>query len=31
MGHIDTDMITRIYGKWIPEDADMGYKLKGSY
>ena len=29
MGHVDTEMITRNYGKWIPDpDAKGGYTLK---
>ena len=32
MGHITTEMITKIYGKWIPSSDDkLGYKLKGNY
>lgn len=32
MGHVDTEMITRVYARWIPqENESLGYKLKGSY
>lgn len=32
MGHVDTEMITRRYGKWIPQDdSSLGYTLKGNY
>ncbi len=32
MGHVDTEMITKRYGKWIPDNREKsGYKLKGDY
>lgn len=32
MGHVDTEMITRNYGKWIPDpDAKGGYALRGQW
>jgi len=32
MGHIDTEMIIKIYGKWIPDNSKKGgYELKGKY
>lgn len=32
MGHVDTEMITRNYGKWIPDpDAKGGYTLKAQW
>lgn len=32
MGHVDIEMITRIYAKWIPQaDNELGYELKGKY
>lgn len=32
MGHINTEMVIRNYGKFIPDDSlENGYKLKGKY
>lgn len=31
MGHVDTEMITRIYGKWIPENKKGGYTFAGDW
>ena len=32
MGHVDTEMITRTYGKWIPDrNSKNGYQLVGDY
>jgi integrase len=31
MGHVDTEMITRIYGKWIPENKKGGYTFSGDW
>ena len=31
MGHIDTEMVMRVYGKWIPQNVKGGYQLIGKY
>jgi integrase len=32
MGHVNTEMVIRNYGKFIPDDSlENGYKLKGKY
>jgi integrase len=32
MGHVDTSMIFKVYGKWIPQSGhNSGYKLVGDY
>ena len=31
MGHADTEMIIKIYGKWIPQKEKGGYKMVGKY
>lgn len=31
MGHENTEMLFKHYGKWIPKDTKNGYKLAGNY
>jgi integrase len=31
MGHIDTEMLIKRYGHWIPQESTQGYKFKGKY
>ncbi len=32
MGHVDVEMVFKVYGKWIPNSSEVGgYKLKGDY
>ncbi|MDQ5919982.1 MAG: integrase, partial [Pseudomonadota bacterium] len=32
LGHINMDMVIKVYGKWIPNNNFMGgYQLKGDY
>lgn len=32
LGHVDVEMVFKVYGKWIPNNKEMGgYKLRGIY
>ena len=31
MGHVDTEMLIKRYGKWIPQESAKGYEFKGKY
>lgn len=31
MGHVDTEMLIKRYGKWIPQENSGGYEFKGKY
>lgn len=32
MGHVDTEMVMKTYGKWIPDDsAKIGYKTVNNW
>ena len=32
MGHVDTEMVMRAYGKWIPDNSlRLGYKLLNNW
>lgn len=31
LGHVDTEMVIKKYGRWIPQNSKLGYDLKGSY